>query len=698
MLLHQRIELCGYSGRALRAALAVFLLLGFAAPILAQAPAAEVDMVLLADPRPDEIALRWAPADYTTLAAAFTAGYRLERQTVSGVGPGATVLATDLLEGEILPYPIPAWKTITDTSDFARSIGSVVHPDGPPADANEAAFRHGIALFSADLDFAAAQAAGLGYVDRTVKPGTFYRYVISTGDKRAAQTLNSDYRNEPMAVQGATGTFTRHYVDLSWNRALTDRTYTSYDVQRSADGGQTFVTLNEQPLIQILNDENYDTLQYFRDTLPDFETEFTYRIIGTTPFSRQGPPSVPVIGRALPDARDLMPRITEMTLDVEENYRISWDVPSGRRRRVVAYEVLRSPLGYEGYVSRSGQLDATEKFWIERAPQDGYFYRVHAYDEDGFTYVSNPRLMLVDDTEPPTPPPGIVGAMDSTGIVTLTWQPSVEDDVKGYRVLFSNRPKGYFAQITSKETTNLTYRDSVTMDTRAEDVYYKLIAVDYSGNYSKHSEPVRVSRPDTKPPTAPVFREVGGNENAVTLEVALSSSDDVVYHLWEREDEDGAWSVLDTIRSGGAIVSLTDESAEPGTPYRYRVVAVDDADLQSFTEVITAERIDTGLRGTIGQFNVRILTTRPIPAVSWSYPPAADLEGFQLYRAEGDGQLLGYRLIDATSPDLRLSNGTFTYLDRAVTPGQTYTYRLMARHQDGGFSPLTETLTVQLPD
>ena len=103
------------------------------------------------------------------------------------------------------------------------------------------------------------------------------------------------------------------------------------------------------------------------------------------------------------------------------------------------------------------------------------------------------------------------------------------------------------------------------------------------------------------------------------------------------------------------------------------------------------------MRGTISGFAVRVLTTSPTPAVSWSYPPAADLEGFQLYRAENDGQLLAYRLIDATTPDLRFTNSTFTYLDRDTIPGTRYTYKLLARHQDGGYSPFTPALSVQLP-
>lgn len=654
------------------------------------------DLYLLTDPRPGAIALRWAPTDYGLFKRAHTEGYRLSRQTLDPTTD--RVIATVVLSEKILPYPIPAWKPLTDTSSFATSLASFIYPDQPATSPDDRVFAYGLSLFSADVDFAAALAGGLGFEDSSVEPGKRYRYTVSLGELSGAWIVDSDYRNTPLPPQQPTGDFQRRYVDLSWHRAKTDRIYTSYAVQRSADGGQTFEYVNDRPLVQILNEDNYDTLQYYRDTLPDFKTTFHYRILGTTPFGRHGPPSEVVIGRALPDARELRPTITEMTLDVQENYRISWNIPRRTDRRPVAYEVFSSRSGYTGYESRSGRLPVTDRYWIEEYPVDGDFYRVHAYDEDGFTYVSNPRLMLVDDTDPPSPPPNISGEMDSLGVVTLSWDPSVEDDVKGYRILFSNRPTGYFAQLTARETVALSYRDSVTMDTRAEDVYYKVFAVDYTGNYSPESEAVKVSRPDLQPPTAPVFREISGNETAAVLETALSSSDDVVYHLFQRKNESGEWIDLDTLLTITPIHTFRDESGEAGDEYAYRVVAVDDADLRSATEEAIAARTDTGLRGTITNFTVRVLTTSLIPAISWFYPPASDLEGFQLYRAEADGDLLAYRLLDATSKNLRLLNGTFTYLDRDVRPGTRYTYKLFARHRDGGYSPFTSALAVQLPD
>lgn len=677
--------------------IAIGILLLF--PISASAQTPEAKLFVLSDPRDGEIALRWGPTDYSTLELATNQGYRIERQELTGRGNNQTIVSTVVMEESLRPYPIPAWKPLTDTSDYAKSIASILYVQEPITTPNDQAFAHGIALFSADIDFAAASAGGLGYTDRTVKAETTYRYVISVGSIRGAQTVDSDVRIKRPPPQEATGDFQQFYVDLSWNRAKTDRSYTSYDVRRSADGGKTYTTVNTLPLVQILNDQNYDTLQYYRDTLPDLETTYHYQIIGTTPFGRHGPPSDPVIGRAMPDARELMPRITEMTLDVEENYRISWEVPRRSNRQAVEYEVFSSRTGYTGYESRSGRIPATETYWIEQYPVDGHFYRIHAYDAEGYTYVSNPRLMLVDDTDPPTPPPGIEGKMDSLGVVTLSWKPSTEDDVKGYRVTFSNRPDGYFAQLTSKETTALLYQDQVTMDTRAEDVYYRVFAVDYAGNYSEESEPVKVSRPDLKPPTPPVFREIGSDENAVLLPTALSSSDDVVYHLFQRNTPDTPdWTTLDTLRSTASTYRFRDTEGKAGQTYRYRVVAVDDAGLQSMTDPINAARTDTGLRGTIENFRVRVLTTSPTPAVSWSYPPAGDLEGFQLYRSENGADLQAYRLLNATTSGMRLSNGTFTYLDRETTPGTRYTYKLLARHRDGGYSPFTPALDVQLPN
>ena len=305
---------------------------------------------------------------------------------------------------------------------------------------------------------------------------------------------------------------------------------------------------------------------------------------------------------------------------------------------------------------------------------------------------------MVDDLTPPTPPPGITGTVDSSGHVVLTWEPSVDDDVRGYRVLFSNRPTGYFAQLTDRARPERYFLDTVTMNTRNEDLYYKVYSEDYAGNYSPESEPVKVSRPDIIPPTEPVVRSVTGTTEAVELVTALSSSDDVVrHHLERRAGGSPTWLLTDSLGTGGlALHTFRDTSGAVGQTYEYRIVATDDAGLTSYSKVFSSQRRDTGLRGEISGFDVRQLTTSRTVGVSWRYPRAADLEGFQLYRAEGDGPLLAYELVTGSSPNLRLAGSTFTYLDRTVTAGQTYTYRLFARHRDGGHSPLTPSLTVDI--
>jgi hypothetical protein len=317
---------------------------------------------------------------------------------------------------------------------------------------------------------------------------------------------------------------------------------------------------------------------------------------------------------------------------------------------------------------------------------------VVAYDDRGVAFGSPVKLMTIMDNDPPSPPTGLMGSIDTLGNVSLQWADNPEKDVKGYRVYFANRPTGYFPQITETHIIDTTYEWAVTMNTRAEEVYFKVKAVDYQGNYSPFSEAVELVRPDFRPPSEPVIKSVSSNVEKVTFRLAPSSSDDVVYHLFQRSPAgEEEWTTLDTLRRPDTQpFEHSDKSGTIGVTYDYRLVAVDDADLSSASIPYPSQRTDTGERAPIENFQVRMAEGGKIPIISWSYPTNEGLQGFQLYRSTGNGPMMKYRLLNGNTPDLRLANGSFIYLDKSVTSGKTYRYKMMAVFWDGGWSGFSE--------
>ncbi len=687
--------------RALRASgFTLLFVLYFAPAVSAQKIITpETDLLILANPIDAGIELRWAPGQPEGWPLGLKNGYTLSRELIGRDGallPESEVPASKrILLTNARPQPELSWKPLADTSDFALTLAAMIYgQDDAPDDPAVLGQQHGLALFAADHDFPAAVHGALGFMDTDVEADAIYRYTVTNGEHTAVRVIGRYVRFKHPAPVSVKPEIKTKSVILAWHREKTDGYYSSYNVERSDNGGRTFFRLNKLPLVQILNESNYDTLQYFNDTFPTVvaDIEFQYRFVGVTPFARQGAYSEVVKVLPEPDLATMMPRISEMTEDLQENYRISWQIPVGSQNKIAYFEVQRSRIGFQDFTPRSGRIPASERSWIEENPVTGYFYIVVAYDDRGVAFGSPSKLMTIMDNDPPSPPTGLMGSIDTLGNVRLQWADNPEKDVKGYRVFFANRPTGYFPQITETHTIDTTYEWAVTMNTRAEEVYFKVKAVDYQGNYSQFSEAVELVRPDFRPPSEPVIKSVSSNVEMVTFRLAPSSSDDVVYHLFQRSPAgEEEWTILDTIRRPDTQpFEHSDKSGTVGVTYDYRLVAVDDADLSSASIPYPSQRTDTGERAPIENFQVRMAEGGKIPVISWSYPTNEGLQGFQLYRATGNGPMMKYRLLNANTPDLRLANGSFIYLDKSTVSGKSYRYKMMAVFWDGGWSGFSE--------
>lgn len=656
----------------------------------------EEGLLLLANPTDEGIELRWAPTKPEGWPVGIQNGYTLSRELIGQNGalfpsPGQPA-SKQVLLSNARPQPELSWKPLGDTSDFALTLAAMIYGQkDAPDDPGVIAQQHGLALFAADHDFAAAVHGALGYLDTEVAPGNIYRYTLTNGEHSADRAISRNVRIIPPAPVTVPPEVKKKSVILAWHRKKTDGHYSSYNVERSDNGGRTFFRLNELPLVQILNESNYDTLQYYPDTFPLADIEYHYRFAGVTPFARQGPYSEVIKVLPEPDLATLMPRISEMTEDVQKNYRISWLIPAGSQNKIDYFEVQRSRVGFQGFTPRSKRLPATARSWIEENPESGFFYMVVAFDDRGVPFGSPVKLMTIMDNDPPSPPVGLSGRIDTFGNVSLQWADNPEKDVKGYRVYFANRETGYFPQITETHTIDTTYEWKVTMDTRAEEVYFKVKAVDYQGNYSQFSEPLELTRPDFRPPSEPVIKSVSSSTESVVLRLAPSSSDDVDYHLIQRSPAgDDNWSDLDTLRLPNTeVFEWTDESGTTGVIYDYRLTAVDDAGLRSNSVPYPSQKTDTGERAPIENFQVVLAEGSNIPVISWSYPNSGGLQGFQLYRSISGGPMRKYRLLNGNTPDLRVAAGVFSYLDRSVEEGKRYQYKMMAVFWDGGWSGFT---------
>ncbi len=235
---------------------------------------------------------------------------------------------------------------------------------------------------------------------------------------------------------------------------------------------------------------------------------------------------------------------------------LSWRAPDDPT--LVGYVVERSPSSQGPFesVARLEGRDAT--VWVDRGLGDlrVLYYRVAGANQAGA--VGSPTAAVRAVTKPePLPPFHLRVVEQRLGTNQLAWEPNVEPDLAGYRLL---RRRGgdapeLVAELPPDETSALD--GSVGAD---EEVAYSLVAVDREGLESASAAPL-----------------------ALTSEgygLRASARPDGVLLRWNPRSEEG-WERARVLRDGRlrprelgmvAGTEFVDHDVEPGRSYRYTIV------------------------------------------------------------------------------------------------------------------------------
>ncbi|MEM9835267.1 MAG: fibronectin type III domain-containing protein [Bacteroidota bacterium] len=659
---------------------------------------------LIADPRDGEIRLRWAPLDEASWELGNRQGYRLERVTnSSGV---RETLATSLR-----PLSVNEWGVLLDTIPAATMYYGALYSEDlqvtsdTPQELAEVirANRYGLSLLTADQYFAVSLAAGLGFQDTNVDADESYDYYLSINGLASANGAELPFlrvfasQRSPLPSPATpVAKWDNLKVTLSWDQSQTNRFYTTYSVEAAENGGP-FIRRNDFPLLYIDTDDSDDQNLYFTDSLRSNEVEYTYRIVGRTPFGVDGNPSKTVTGTGVPLPLGYTPRITKIQQTTDDGIQLQWFVQREAAGLYTGFHIYRSIDGQTNWEQITPRpLPVERRTYTDRDARSGWLYQVRLIDLNGYEVGGTPRLLVLEDNDPPAPPTGLSGTMDENGIVNLNWSPNSERDHRAYRVFWSNQLNGSYVQVTTDAILDTNFLDTLTMNTLTEQAFYKLKAEDYYGNYSDFSEAGIIERPDLIPPGPPVINLVENDAQGVTVGWTESPSEDVVQYTLERRlyaGIDTKWVAV--YKTDGEQNQYVDQSVQLGGRYEYRVKVTDDADLFSYSKPGVGTRIDDGQRATITELEAVANSDRVIITFSCLYP--VDPEYFQLYRSINGGGLTTYKTMKLDQPLLtRTGKQTFRFVDRQVKTDDSIEYRILARYADGGFTPLSESVSVRI--
>lgn len=323
------------------------------------------------------------------------------------------------------------------------------------------------------------------YVDSTISFGRQYFYAVSAVDTAANESRHSvrisifpTDRTPPGKIQNLRFEQRNRTIVLNWEPP-TSREKIGYKVgRRVTKGAYAYITPDPIFETRFIDNNNDRGLEAGRC--------YYYQVVAVDSMMMQSEPveikvTIPDDEAPAPAGMAAAQNIAGRALQVQWNPSSSLDVSHYLVSRysnsdTVSFEPIRHP--------------QTE--WVDSETEKGktYQYSIVAVDtaKNKSRAVMTGPITMRDYTAPPRI--RFVNAQKSGKTVTIQWQPVVDFDLKGYYVYRAGLPTGRYERLNDKPVTATIYRH----DAKAAENWYRVRAVDTSGNESKASDPVNVGQ------------------------------------------------------------------------------------------------------------------------------------------------------------------------------------------------------------
>lgn len=657
----------------------------------------------------DSIVVRWAPMNAVAWLMGNDSGYRLARiDYTDKEHPVTTVLTAAPLRPLTLEQMMAA---IGPNNKYAAIAAQALYgkdfqmtKDAPVGFAKKVKqahdalnFRYSFTLEAADFSPVVASAIALRWVDKGVKKGSSYIYVLTVCGKTKDYVVDSaavfvaDNPAVPVpAPDGLKGFGFDRKAEIQWNRRQTGN-FSAYDIQRSDDEGKTWVALNKVPYFS--PDEvppvtgevrgKKDTIvkkiaalvrdhQVYVDSLPQDYHPYLYRVRGINAFAETGSWSAPVVVTG----RDLSPPAAPV-IDSARNTR-------GTQIRVVWSQRVVSPdlAGY--YLSRANSvkgpfypvtkymLDKNVRVFVDSAavPHLPNYYVVVAVDTAKNVAASGAFPGYLTDTIAPAAPVGVAGSIDSNGVVRLHWPAGREADLKGYKVYFAYGAADQFEQLTHTVLTDTVFTDTISTKSLNRRVWYSVVAVDSTNNHSAYSVPLALKKVNVVPPSAPVAGTVSVDGRRVSIEWIESRSEGAAGYEVARQRGDGGYVPVRRLAQDWEKRSLVfADTVAANTDYHYMARTIDSTGVKSDWSVAVhvVRHAADSLAGPVG-LAAKVDGRSHRVRLSWKYADTGDYF-FIVYRSINNSGLVAWQSFDKAAlagEDDAAGSGTYDYAIKVV--------------------------------
>lgn len=664
------------------------------------------------------IHLRWAPTSLGVWKESNKVGYVVERFTIRR-GDQILPLA-ERQQGTILTSPAlkpmqdeNKWKILMSRNDNAAIAAQALYGEsfeisdqnlGLSGAIDQQQNRFSFGLFAADQSLEVADALGLYLKDGAVKNDEYYLYKVYPSTPIAGMSIDTGYvylgindAFELPKIMDVETSFDDKIVYISWDKVLSSKFYSSYIVERSLNGGN-FEAINALPYVGMDKEKGNANRTMMMDSLEVNDQTYAYRVIGKTIFEELSPASDPSEGKGI-NPKVTAPHIESVLVVDENKLGITWDFLTSNEEEISRFELHRSATDEGPYINitETKTIDKKLRYIIDENPLPVNYYKVVAIDKYERSINSYTALTQMDDEDPPVAPIGLRGKVMDDGELVVSWTKNVEADVLGYRVFIAhNKQSEQYIQITSKPIAQNFITHLMPLNTLDEEVFVKIRAVDFRHNPSEFSEIITVAKPDSVAPVAPIFKMARSGKNGINIAWENSTSVDLAETILERNDlKNDDWTALHTIAfpDDNPTKNYQDSLIDRGTKYQYRLKAIDDAGLITYSRVITATKIDNGIRLPVEGVAAQVDRKQKAVTLNWIYEPdGSDLSHFVIYRSAKEARPGKYDVIQKVTADL--GEKIWGYQDAVLQMDTNYNYQVRAVYANGAQSPLSELVSI----
>ena len=381
------------------------------------------------------------------------------------------------------------------------------------------------------------------------------------------------------------------------------------------------------------------------------------------------------------------------------NVTIKWSYPkySGSERDLtVGFHIYRKEVGKKFKRITSAPVFRVENnlYYFDETVENGksYVYGVAPVNIVGITGdISESNPVKPVDRTPPLVPMGLV-AKDTKEGVLLLWKFSPEVDFDHYNVLRANSLRGEYKRINEKPVKNPRYIDSEIV--RGKIYYYKVTAVDKSGNESKPTGAVNIVPKDLTPPgpVKEITFKVDEKKRYVTLKWEPPSDPDVIgYYIYRGENKQHAVRL-----NGKPFLPEKKEIAFTDTGYKkaglkagkhlvYGISACDSSYNEGPVSYIEVDIPDNEPPHPVFSFSASVTREGWVKLV-WQPSLSRDLLIHRIYRAKGKKEKFEVLA--------ELKREVTSYTDKSADRGKEVSYCISEVDKNGNESKKSRVVTV----